>query len=192
MYRSSILAFVAGGIIGSIVTWFVAKNRFAYKPKETETPKEDKPESEEVYISKGKPPMSEEELDAMDDVYHDLVSNYDTESEEVYKSDRDYIEEGGNPEDWVEPYPIAYDEYADILEYDAKNVNWYADDIVADDWGYVYKDPEKVFGIGWKGEFKEDDVAYFRNENYHTDYEMCRDDRTFEQAMKDIEDAVRT
>lgn len=190
----NVLIFLAGGLIGSLATYIFMKKQFDAECEpieEAETSEEEKPEEPEPEIK-----VSEEEKISKipKEVYKDVLNSYD-KTNEFKKCDRDYILEGKeDPELYhhSEPQLISEDEFGEEFEYDAVCVTLYSDGTVADDFGYIYDEPNKTFGTEFLDRLRTEDICWVRNDYYQTDYEIAKDLRTYDKAMQELDNARRT
>ena len=90
---------------------------------------------------------------------------------------------GENTEKKDAPYIIPADEFGDFDDYDTITLNFYADNIVADDDDEIIEDIEDTIGFDSLSRFYEGagdiDSVYVRNERLKCDYEIFRDLRRY-------------
>lgn len=102
----------------------------------------------------------------------------------VRYSDR---EEGGSEEMTIDkPYVISPEEFDDYEDYNKVVLTYYADQVLADDYGNIISDVENAVGhasLKTFGQYEEDTV-FVRNDARRTDYEITRDLRNY----SDVED----
>lgn len=81
-----------------------------------------------------------------------------------------------------EPYVIPPDIY-DEGEYEKISLTYYADGVLADETDEEVENADKIVGdfADRFGEY-EDDVVYVRNDARATDYEICKDNQTYEEV----------
>lgn len=81
-----------------------------------------------------------------------------------------------------EPYVIPPEIYEDG-EYEKITLTYYSDGVLADETDEEVENADKIVGDFAEhfGEFEED-VVYVRNEARATDYEICKDNQTFEEV----------
>lgn len=87
------------------------------------------------------------------------------------------------------PYVIEPEEY-DTLGYETSALSYYADGIVADEWGDVVEedDWDETFGKESLEHFDENGVVHVRNDVIAVDYEITRDMRNYEDAINCMEE----
>jgi hypothetical protein len=182
------LMFAAGAAIGSVATWFFVKTKYER--------------------------IANEEIESVREVYYkkdSLKENQATEKPTIYEM-KEYLErikENGygkyeydnndNDEDEEEnyeegesdmndgPYIISPDEFGNMDDHTCVYLSYYADGVLADDWGTEIIAPDEEVGpdiASHFGEYEEDTV-FVRNEKLKIDYEICRDLRTFAEVMGD-------
>lgn len=102
----------------------------------------------------------------------------------------DYGKEGDEgSEDLVQfvngPYVISPEEFGDKPGFNSQPLDYFADGVLADGWG-VELDLDETIGEDAIKHFGEyvDDIVYVRNERTEIDYEVTRDPRTYEEAVR--------
>ena len=187
--------FATGAAIGSLATWKIMKRKcdrivqeevdsfkatysacMGRHPSTTEPSKKDNDD------------FDEEDADPDDsDIfeYDRLTSTYKGADEEC-----ENVEEGGVGDDipYINgPYVISPDDFADgNYDYDCISLTYYADGILADDWG-VKIDIDETIGddaLDHFGDY-EDDIVHVRNERKREDYEVARDPRKYVDVVND-------
>lgn len=100
---------------------------------------------------------------------------------------RDYFESNKKK---LEPYQIPVDVFAyedtdkDDNPYEKVTLTHYADGVLAADDGEEIDDVVGTVGnYEDLPEFKEGDTVYIRNEEYHVDYEITQDERTWDEEL---------
>lgn len=174
-----IFAFSLGGAVGAVAAWKILKARYERKINdeidafiEEYTGRNQRYEgpqqSDEVE------PTEEDEEDPEQIEYEEtIVSNSYAVREDV----QEMKESRGK-----KPYVIAPERFGELDGYDVESLNYYADGVLTDDWDNVIDDVEGVVGrasLETFGQY-EDDSVFVRNERLKTDYEILRDNRTFE------------
>ena len=196
----NILVFTVGAAVGSAVTWKLVKNKYEQiANEEISSVKEEYAD----LIGKMKTKLQEDRncensTDAENDIYTDDYDQveYD-ELASIYRSsdedeDEEDSEEGGKwdlDEDEVPymnaPYVITPDDFSSSPPgYNAQPLNYFADGVLADDWGVVL-DLDETIGEDSVEHFGEyvDDVVYVRDERLEIDYEVTRDPRTYKESL---------
>jgi hypothetical protein len=80
-----------------------------------------------------------------------------------------------------EPYVISPSEFGSEEDYECITLQYYADEVLADDWDEIIDDWEEVAGKEFYKKFGEyeDDVVYVRNKRLKCDYEICRNEQYY-------------
>lgn len=188
------ILFTTGAAIGSLVTWKIMKtNRERIVREEIDSFKATYSACMGRHVRETEPSekdndvLEEEDADPDDsDIfeYGRLTGAYKGVSEED-----ENVEEGG--EDYIPyingPYVISPDDFADgNYDYDCISLTYYADGVLADDWG-VKMDIDETIGEEALEHFgdHEDDIVHVRNERKREDYEVARDPRNYVDVVGD-------
>ena len=85
------------------------------------------------------------------------------------------------------PYVISPNEFGEIEEYTRISLTYFADDVLADEYGEIVDDVEEIIGDGLNhfGEYEEDSV-FVRSDAKRCDYEILKDLRTFDTFLKTL------
>lgn len=85
------------------------------------------------------------------------------------------------------PYVISPNEFGEIEEYTRISLTYFADDVLADEYGEIVDDVEEIIGDGLNhfGEYEEDSV-FVRSDVKRCDYEILKDLRTFDTFLKTL------
>ena len=158
------LSFLAGGAIGSLITYFFTKRYYAKKADEAIN------SVTERFTEPKRTVIAEVKVDQEDS---DRVTKF---VEEVAK---DIFKEKGPSEAPTdgEPYVITVDEYVEDDEYDKETLIYYETDSVLSDQFDNRLILEDIFGTAWPfllPHFGDDDedILYCRNPRVKTDYEI--------------------
>lgn len=106
-----------------------------------------------------------------------------------FDDDDEKNEREGGTEDEVPyingPYVISPEEFGSEPGYNAQPLDYFSDGVLADSWG-VQLNIDETIGDDALNHFGEynDDIVYVRNERTELDYEVTRDPRTYEEAMR--------
>lgn len=166
----AVLAFVTGAVAGAAVTYkLVTKKYEELIDKEVQSVKDtyaSKFESKVVEPAEDDKKVVDEALDMANELL-DKLNYTSTEGREIRLQH-------------TSPYPIAPSEFGELDNYDTESMMCYSNKILVDADGKVVEDWfDRVGPEYWKhfGEY-EPDSAYFRNDEYQTDYELilCPDD----------------
>lgn len=190
------IMFATGAAIGSLVTWKVVKAKYdRIVQEEIDSFKETYAacmgrQARKVNSCEGEwDDFEEEDEDPEDDDsdifdYHRLSSKYQGTGEEA----EDGEEGGGDDVPYINgPYVISPDDFADgNYDFDCYSLTYYADGVLADDWG-VKLDIDETIGDDALNHFDEytEDVVHVRNERTRADYEVARDPRKYADAVND-------
>ena len=182
----NVLMFAAGAAIGSVVTWKLVKTKYeqiardeiasvkevfsfrkfepeVFEPKKSELETKDADEDEDE-----EPDPCEVEKDE----YKGLLKTYGYTDTEDDKKGGSYTV--------AAPYVITPDEFGGEYEYDAISLNYYADGILADDWGVIIDDVEGEVGtesLNHCGQYQAD-TLFVRKDRLKIDHEIIRDERS--------------
>lgn len=171
-----VLIFAAGAAVGAISTWKFVEKKYR---KIAETEIEDvrnvyKKYSEDV-INANK---EDNEKDPIAEV--DELSVNVEEAKKVHKEYNKIIKDTGynNGEkkelDNSKVYVISQDEYGENDDYELRELTYYADKFLADEYDELVEDVDKI--IGWEKlnalEESNADAVYIRNEELKIDFEI--------------------
>ena len=182
----NVLLFTAGLVMGSVVTWKMAKDKYEqwandeirmmreyYNQKEEEYYEEEdldeEPIEAEVRTERSTKPDLTEYTSKLNE------SGY-TDYSEISKKDE---KEEDNESDMEEkPYVISPEEFGDFDDYETIELTYYKNGYVTDDQDILMSNDEVEEAIGWNnitrmGEYEED-ALHVRNEKRKTDYEILQ------------------
>lgn len=184
------LGFLLGAASGAAGAWYILKTRYEQMAqeeidsvkdvfrkrcnelKEQIDPKKDDSDTETV----DDPIAAETAKNIID------YSSYSTKSDkiaEVVKQDKHI---NSDP-----PYVITPEEFSEFEDYSTISLYFFRDQILTDDDYELLEDVDDVIGfesLNHFGEY-EDDAVYVRNDRLKTDYEILRDERTYQEACKE-------
>ncbi len=205
MYWKTLVAFMAGGVIGSAITAVVLKKHY------DELNERSIAEMKDQYFAKESPDnvekrapiditndqtvpekISEEEaMKRYDEIlkthrYYTEDMDPNNEFDEYFYVGDDYVNKD-IPEDEYEPYGISPDAYGENPDYDQIVLIKYRDGIVADETDIIIDplDLKPLIGENWEsfiGEY-ESDAAFIRNDRLKTDYQVLTDLHTYEHRL---------
>lgn len=145
---------------------------------------------EEYYPDDDERDFTEQEKQQIE--YYKLTSKYRGCAEPQVENTNENNEEGddGNEYDDVPyingPYVISPEDFnCSPPGYNAQPLDYFADGVLADDWGVIL-DIDETIGeesLNHFGEY-QDDIVYVRNEREEIDYEVTRDPRTYDEAVR--------
>ena len=170
MSNTSIIAFVLGAAIGSVVAWTLAKQKY-------EQIAQDEIEAMEEYYSNREP---ETEVPSKLPNEKPSISEYVSTIKDLGYAEHD-TENKKEEEDVARPYIIAPEQLGEIDGYDIESLNYYADNVLTDDWDNIIENVDGMVGedsLTHFGEY-EDDSVFVRNDELKTDFEILRDLRKY-------------
>lgn len=197
---SKVIMLAVGAAIGSAATWMILKTKY-------EKDLEEEVEAIKAHYKK-KVQVIEDAANTLHDIYRGTntevkVVDSDPEQKEKVVSKERYSkvledhkyshDEPCYDEDTNEhPYVISPDEFGKDAngfgnDHDLITLNYYADNILADDWNDPIEDVEATVGeesLQHFGEYDED-VVYVRNERLKVDYEILRSNLKFIDVVND-------
>ena len=182
-----LFAIAIGAAAGSFATWKLLEAKYQKIADEEIASMKDYYErryTESTEESKDKNPETEDEKDDSECfVYEDKVSEYitTTESNEDEKGGSEVAEEKS-------PYVITPGEFGDG-EYELETLLYFEKDRILTDDGYTpIGKPESIVGPDFASHFGDydydQDSVYVRNDRLKTDYEILRDERKYDDVVK--------
>lgn len=203
-----ILMFAVGAAVGSAVTWKLVKTKYEQiaqeeidsvreeylnltrsmrtKNRENATAVYEGPnDADEARTLEHR--TDEREVERVE--YHKIARNYRSSNDDL--DDEANNEEGGNRDENEVPYingprVISPEEFNNAPPgYSAQPLDYFADGVLADSWG-VKLDIDETIGeesLDHFGEY-QDDILHVRNEREEVDYEITRDPRTYDEAVR--------
>lgn len=188
---NNVVAFATGALIGSVVAWKFAENKYRQ--------------------------IAQEEIDAMSEYYRNKEKNAEKDEDAYIDSESERCEElregvlmGGAidipvPQEYKDltsqysetevnpmedrPYVIPPEAYGELDGYECNSLNYYADGVIADDFDDVIDDVDDIIGVDALTHFGEyeDDAVFVRNDRLRCDYEVLRDTRKFSELLSEEE-----
>lgn len=146
-------------------------------------------EGDEYYPDDDERDFTESEKQQIE--YYKMTSKYRSSDDiEDDENDKEGDEGGDEFKGEVQfingPYPISPDDFScSPPGYSAQPLDYFADGILADDWG-MEMDIDETIGeenLAYFGEYT-DDVLYIRNERTEIDYEVTKDPRTYAETVR--------
>lgn len=187
----NVIAFAAGAVIGSAVTWKILDNKFEQRIQaEIETVKEafiemnrddeqaEESDDEEEEASEEYHQVNWDELEDLDEESDDELEEY-AGLTDLYSSEKG----GAEKVEVKKPYviePMEFDENG----FRTMELTYYADGILEDDNHEIVTDVDNLLGEGSLDTFGryEEDSVFVRNEHLRMDFQILRDPRTYEEA----------
>lgn len=184
-------AFLVGAAASSAITWYAVKTKYQqYAEEEINdireyyssklTKKDNEPAEEDNDEETSTPEVKSNRIEATTISDRQNYSGYfKTESEPAGISENPLILE-------PRPYVVSPDEFAEELGYECRDITLYADGTLADDDDDILEDPENVIGLDSLKQFGEyaPNTVYVRNDRLKCDYEVSKDDRTYEEVLE--------
>lgn len=200
--KSSLLAFMLGMAVGSVVTWQIIKERYERRIEE------DRKSLEEMYATKKAATINAEEVIAEEEPKEEVPASDPKEVAERAKdkpSMDEYIkrlrgegytdythkdhpaeaEEAPKPDNTETPYVISPEEFGEMDGYEKISLTYYADGVLADEDDEPVDDIEELIGDGLEhfGEYGEEDSVFVRSDMRRCDYEILKDLREFSEVV---------
>lgn len=206
---STVIAFFAGAAVGGATVWYITKERYAQLAEEEinsvkeayahrEQKKEKVDEVMQRYRGEGedtdepKTPVVTAKLAEKESIseYAKRVQNgapmeY---SKTVVPPKAETREEPVQSENSGDvPYVISPDEFDELDGYTPISLTYFADGVLADEYGVIVDNMEEIVGDGLNhfGEYEEDAV-YVRNDAKRCDYEILKDERKYAEFRKTL------
>ena len=179
-----LFAFAIGAAAGSFATWKFVEAKYQKIADEEITSMKDYYERRYTENTEGEPdknPDAEEEDDSEYFVYENMAGEYSTESTDEEKGGSEIAEEKA-------PYVIAPGEFGDG-EHELETLIYFEKDKKLTDDGYTpIGKPESIVGPDFASHFGDyeydQDTVYVRNNRLKTDYEILRDERNYDDVVK--------
>ena len=206
---NTVIAFFAGAAVGGATVWYITKERYAQLAEEEinsvkeayahrEQKKEKVDEVMQWYRGEGedtdepKTPVVTAKLAEKESIseYAKRVQNgapmeY---SKTVVPPKAETREEPVQSENSGDvPYVISPDEFDELDGYTPISLTYFADGVLADEYGVIVDNVEEIVGDGLNhfGEYEEDAV-YVRNDAKRCDYEILKDERKYAEFRKTL------
>lgn len=202
---TTIFAFLAGIAVGGAAAWYYTKDKYA------QIAEEEINSVKEAYARRENQQESETESDILPDSgsgqTHVMVGKvrdkgdikefarrvqgeegYTNYSKTVVPAKEETPEEPAQPENAGEhPYVISPGEFDELDGYTPVSLTYFADGVLADEYGVIVDDVEEIVGdaLNHFGEYEEDSV-FVRNDAKRCDYEILRDEHTYEEFRKTL------
>lgn len=181
------LAFVAGAVIGSAITWKFVKTKYE------RIAQEEIDSVKEVFSKRNiENSMDEEVSTGSGGVVPEgmTVGEYlKIIADQEYTNNNERKEKLNNM-GFKKPYVIKPEEYGEADGYDMISLNYYADGVLTDDWDVPIENIEFMVGEDFAdhfGEYEEDSV-FIRNDSLKAEFEILADVRNYSDIRKDPPD----
>lgn len=197
---TAFVAFLFGAAAGSAATWYALNTKYQQFAEDEIN------EVREYYSSKLAKSNEHEASDSEDDSEEEDEVKTEPKSNRIQMTQiterqnysgyfkTDESEPKPEPEGISEdplvleprPYVVSPDEYAEEYGYECRDITLYADGVIADDDDDILEDPENVIGLESLNHFGEyaENTVYVRNDRLMCDYEISKDDRTYEEVLE--------
>ena len=195
---TNVLVFAAGAVIGSAVTWKIVKTKydriiqeeidsvreaFSDRFDNFQDSDDDNSEDEEEESPEPSRKINWSELEDIIDEDEDFSEDEKLEYEELASN---YTSEKGGVEDmnFKPPYVISPYDFGELDDYNQIELTYYLDGILEDEDYHIVTDADELIGpdaLTTFGEY-EDDSVFVRNERLHTDFQILKDYRTYDEA----------
>lgn len=188
--NNSVLGFIIGAAVGSVVTWFVSKQEYEKRMNEEIKSLRKLPEEENSVKESDK--LVEEEHGGEDANASDKPNETDMMEYARRVKEEGYVRyETPTPtkeeKTAVErPYVITPEDFGEIDDYSKITLLMYADGVLADEDDNVVDDIEDTVGyesLNTFGKYEEDSV-YVRNDAKKFDYEILLDQRRYRDIKR--------
>lgn len=190
------IGFIFGAAIGSVVTWYFIKQKYARVDISGNISKEELESLKEKLKAREKAAEGQEEKK---DIAKEATHKPDiTEYAKILKKENyvNYSDKDPNSMDSNHQMKkvgrvesISPSEFGEDEEYDKIVLNYFSDDILADDEsGEIIDNPDYLVGDDFASHFGdyEADTVFIRNDTEETYYEICRDDRTYDEVVGSV------
>lgn len=187
------VTFLMGAAAGSAVTWYVVKKRYEEIAQEDFESRREvairREETEEVTPEPIKENYPNPRQSAEEAVNKPSIMDYAAKLQEAGYVDYanggkavEKVEEDNEVE--KEPYVIAPENFGEFDEYEKISLTYYSDGVLADDSDEIIDDVGTTVGEDFAEHFGEyeDDSVFVRNDMRVCDYEILRDERTYEEV----------
>ena len=84
------------------------------------------------------------------------------------------------------PFVIEEDRVGEYISYDLISLIYFSDGVLTDDWEKPVENPDETVGTEYVGYFESgEDVVYVRNDKLKCEFEITRDLRTYEEVKEE-------
>lgn len=201
MRGKTVIGFLVGLVIGSVLTYHGLKNKVeaeideeVNKVKEFYKDQLEKQQAEyfekEEYL-KSKAAVAEDK----GSVVSKIINLKNVEKFEEKQNDEDGSEETTTGafeifEDNIiaqdKPFVIEEDRVGEYISYDLISLIYFSDGVLTDDWEVPVENPDETVGKEYVEYFETgEDVVYVRNDKLKCDFEIARDLRTYEEVKEE-------
>ena len=205
MGGKTVIGFLVGLVIGSVLTYHGLKNKVeaeideeVNKVKEFYKDQLEKQQAEyfekEEYL-KSKAAVAEDKGSVVSKIINlknvekfEEKQNDETEdeagSEETTTGAFEILEDNIIAQD--KPFVIEEDRVGEYISYDLISLIYFSDGVLTDDWEVPVENPDETVGKEYVEYFETgEDVVYVRNDKLKCDFEITRDLRTYEEVKEE-------
>lgn len=205
MRGKTVIGFLVGLVVGSVLTYHGLKNKVeaeideeVNKVKEFYKDQLEKQQAEyfekEEYL-KSKAAVAEDKGSVVSKIINlknvekfEEKQNDETEdkagSEETTTSAFEILEDNIIAHD--KPFVIEEDRVGEYISYDLISLIYFSDGVLTDDWEVPVENPDETVGKEYVEYFETgEDVVYVRNDKLKCDFEITRDLRTYEEVKEE-------
>lgn len=192
MSKLNFAMFMAGATVGSAATWLYLKKHYEQIAQEEidsvkavfaerKTDISSKNDTDEQADKQHKADIAKLKPDLVDYAAKLQKEGYVNYTEHSNKN-IDKEKENSMPD---EPYVISPDEFGESDNYTQISLTYYADGTLADDEDEIMEDIEGTVGEDFADHFGdyEDDSVHIRNDRLRCDYEILKDNRTYDEVV---------
>lgn len=207
MRGKTVIGFLVGLVIGSVLTYHGLKNKVeaeideeVNKVKEFYKDQLEKQQAEyfekEEYL-KSKAAVAEDK----GSVVSKIINLKNVEKFEEKQNDENENEDEDGPEETTtgafeifedniiaqdKPFVIEEDRVGEYISYDLISLIYFSDGVLTDDWEVPVENPDETVGMEYKKYFETgEDVVYVRNDKLKCEFEITRDLRTYEEVKEE-------
>ncbi len=210
---NTVIAFFTGAAVGGAAVWYITKERYAQlaeeeinSVKEAYSHRGEKKEKADAALRRYQG-AEDEDAPATDGPVTPAVTAKVTEKGSI----SEYAQriQNGEPPEYSKtvvppkaetreepvqsensgdvPYVISPDEFDELDGYTPISLTYFADGVLADEYGVIVDNVEEIVGDGLNhfGEYEEDAV-YVRNDAKRCDYEILKDERKYAEFRKTL------
>lgn len=186
----SCLWFLLGAATGCVATYIFMKK--SYETEEVvctiddiKKEKESKPGTEALKEALNMVEQNPAINNALKPDIMEYVKNNKTKVYTDYTNGGTIVREQLGDKPLEEPYVIKPEVVNEYDDYDIKTLTYYSDGILANDDDEIIEDVENTVGEDFKdyfGVYDDDDMVYVRNDIQKCDYEIVKNDATYEEV----------
>lgn len=199
MRVKTVIGFLVGLVIGSVLTYHGLKNKVEAeineevdKIKEFYKDQLEKQQAEyfEKEYLKSKASVAEDKGSVIN---LKNIEKYEAEQNEETSDDIDDAPSGAFEvfKDEIvardKPFVIEEDRVGEYISYDLISLIYFSDGVLTDDWEVPVENPDETVGKEYAGYFETgEDVVYVRNDKLKCEFEITRDLRTYEEVKEEV------